>query len=81
MTDASGPRRKERDANDFSFPEFRQVEMNAQRESAIHAAAKLHASRNESDPFAYGRIYLHMKRGIANVGEVTADAKGIPLLE
>ena len=76
MAEANGKRRKDRDLNDFSFPEFRPPEHTISQLKEISRAAKLHAERNISDPFACGRIFLHMKRGIANVGEVIADARG-----
>jgi hypothetical protein len=38
-------------------------------------AARLHASVNRADPFAYGRALCHMVNGIMQAGEVIADAK------
>lgn len=37
-------------------------------------AARLHASAHHSDPFAYGRMKLHLRRGLADASEVAQDA-------
>lgn len=40
----------------------------------IERAARLHAQADHSDPFAYGRIKLHLRRGLAVASEVAASA-------
>ena len=45
------------------------------RDTTPESAAWLHAITNVTDPFAYGRIMLHMERGIENPEEVAADAR------
>lgn len=40
----------------------------------IERAARLHASAHHSDPFAYGRAKLHIKRGLADFTTVHNDA-------
>ena len=73
MPNASGKSRKDR-AEDFSFPPWKEPKMTPQRHAEIVAAATAHAKRNASDPFAYNRIFLHMKRGLADPAEVRAGA-------
>ena len=75
MQEASGKRRKEPRADDFSFPEYRAPEMSAERYRACHNAATAFAKRHASDPFAYGRIMLYMKRGIFTPDEVRSDSR------
>ena len=40
-------------------------------------AADLHAEANKSDPFARGRMLLHLHRGIDSVGDVEKAARSI----
>lgn len=69
MPNASGNSR-----DDFRFPAWRDPEMTSARLHEITKAATAFANRNASDPFAFGRIFLHMKRGIVAPAEVMADA-------
>lgn len=76
MTNASGGSRNEPRLDNFAFPKWREAPMTPARQTEIENAARAYAVRHPSDPFAYGRIYLYMKRGIANPAEVVADARG-----
>jgi hypothetical protein len=40
----------------------------------IEAAACLHAAAHHSDPFAYGRVKLHIKRGLVDFTTTRNDA-------
>lgn len=77
MTDVSGKSRKDPRPDDYSY-NFSAPEVTPQRHAEMVRAAKAHAANHLSDPFAFGRIMCHMRRGIANPAEVYADAKGIP---
>lgn len=37
-------------------------------------AATAHARANNSDPFAYGRVMLHMRQGLEFPSDIKADA-------
>ena len=41
----------------------------------IERAVALHAEANRSDPFAAGRVRLHLTRGLDSVGEVMRAAQ------
>lgn len=75
MSKASGGRRKEPGLEDYSYS-FSAPEVTPQRYEEFRRAAKLHADRHPSDPFAYARIMCHLKRGIVNADEVAAQARG-----
>jgi hypothetical protein len=45
--------------------------------NAVERAADLHAEANKSDPFARGRMLLHLHRGIDSVGDVEKAARSI----
>jgi len=45
--------------------------------TAIERAANLHAEANKSDPFARGRILLHLRRGLDSVGDVDKTSRAI----
>jgi len=40
----------------------------------IEKAARLHAAAHHSDPFAYGRVKLHIRRGLADFSTTRNDA-------
>lgn len=40
-------------------------------------AARLHALAHQSDPFAYGRMCLHLRRGLDTVSDVEAAARSV----
>ena len=37
-------------------------------------AARLHAEANPTDPFAYGRMILHLEKGLEDAKQVKEDA-------
>lgn len=75
MTQARGNSRKEPRPDDFSYVKLVLPEMTPQRFRELDKAARAYAERNRSDPFAYGRIFLHMNRGLASIADVLADAR------
>jgi hypothetical protein len=44
--------------------------------SAVERAAKLHAQANRSDPYAYGRVMLHMRQGYELASDIIKEANG-----
>jgi len=40
----------------------------------IEKAARLHAAAHHSDPFAYGRVKLHIRRGLVDFSTTRNDA-------
>lgn len=46
--------------------------------SEIVPAARAHADSNRSDPFAYGRMKLHMLAGLESAAEVLKAARPRP---
>lgn len=60
--------------DDFKAPVWRDPLMTPAFAKELHDAASVYARRNASDPFAYGRIFLHMRRGIVSTSEVKSDA-------
>lgn len=40
----------------------------------LKAVARVHAQANQTDPFSYARILLHMKNGYVEPSEVLEDA-------
>lgn len=76
MTNASGQGRNEPRLESYGFPKWREAPMTPARQAEVENAARAYSIRHPSDPFAYGRIFLYMKRGIANPAEVVADARG-----
>ena len=79
MSEVTGKRRKEPRFDEFAIPEYRVPVWSESQLHEMHKAALVHAERHASDPFAYARILCHMKRGIANVQQVSADARGVAL--
>ena len=75
MSEVSGKSRKEPRPDDFRFPEYRAPELTSQRLSQIEKAAAAFAHRHASDPFAYDRILMHMKRGLAEPDHVLSDSR------
>jgi len=45
-------------------------------ERLTEEAARLHAKAHLSDPFAYGRIKTHIRRGLIRAEEARSDATG-----
>jgi hypothetical protein len=43
-------------------------------EFTLHKAATLHARANSADPFAFGRILLHMRQGYVEPQEAITSA-------
>jgi hypothetical protein len=54
---------------------FRAPVNDAKRLSEIYQAAAVYREAHASDPFAYGRAVLHMKRGIDFPSEVKAEGE------
>jgi hypothetical protein len=81
MTTASGKRRKDPRSDDFSYPKWTEPLMTETRHRDLVAAAKVYAERHASDPFAFGRIYLHMKRGLADPADVRAEGARVTTLQ
>ena len=44
--------------------QYRVPDVTPERAAIIHRAATAYAQRHSSDPWAYGRISLHMRRGL-----------------
>jgi len=80
MAEVTGKRRKEPRLDDFTYS-FRAPDLSDARLAEINRAGRLYAERHASDPFAFGRIVCHMKRGIADPSQVAADARGVALHE
>lgn len=53
---------------------YRAPPMTEKRRSEIEVAAIAHAQADHSNPFAWGRVRLHMKRGIEEPAKVRAAA-------
>jgi hypothetical protein len=74
MTSASGQRRKEPKPENYTYnftaPIWTPTQMNV-----LRRAASMHAEANRSDPFAYGRMLCHLKRGIEVPGGVISESK------
>lgn len=70
MKDASGTRRKDPRPDDYSYAPFRAPEVTPERYREFHKAAKTYAQYEPSDPFAYGRAMLYLKRGILDPSEL-----------
>lgn len=43
----------------------------------MERAAAAHVEANRSDPFARGRIWLHMRRGLVLPSDVLADSRAL----
>lgn len=76
MTSASGKSRNEPRLESYAYPKWHEAPMTPARHEELVRAARAFAECHPSDPFVFGRIYLYMKRGIANPAEVMADARG-----
>lgn len=74
MTSASGKRRNESKPEDYSFKYTAPVWTPAQTEM-LRRAASHHAQANPSDPFAYGRMLCHLRRGIEAPAGASLDTK------
>lgn len=71
MPQATGKRRKKDSdsVENFSF-NYRAPEWTHSHLAEFSRVAKAHAAQNPSDPFAYGRAFTHLKRGIADASEL-----------
>jgi hypothetical protein len=78
MQDASGPRRKDPRPDDYGYAPFVSPELTPERYRAYHKAAKVHAEYDRSDPFAYGRAMLYLKRGILNPDDLRSGPASRP---
>jgi hypothetical protein len=74
MTSASGKRRTESKPEDYSFKYTAPIWTQAQTDH-LRRAASLHAQANPSDPFAYGRMLCHLRRGIETPGGGVPETK------
>lgn len=74
-TPGQSKRRKDSDSvENFSY-KFAPPRWTPTQLVELQRAAHMHAQRNPSDPFAFGRMLTHLKRGLANVADVIADNK------
>lgn len=62
---------REREKDVLAMPEPYRVPQ--QSPQAIHDAAKAYATFDCSDPFAYGRMYLHLSRGLELASTVLGE--------
>ncbi len=74
MPQASGKRRKKDSdtVENFGF-KYNAPTWSPAQFAELERAARTYAEHERSDPFAYGRMLAHLKRGIADVEQVSAD--------
>lgn len=58
--------------DEFHIPTYHPPKLTTARLTEIGRVARMFAERNRSDPFAYARIALHMRRGIIDPADVIA---------
>ena len=75
MLDPRGERRTDDEPNPVQFnpPQFNRGQL-----QEVYRAAAAYAAKERSDPFAFGRMLTHLKRGIANINEVISDSRPTP---
>jgi len=59
----------------WTFPEFRERNWSEQELAKIDEAAQLHARAYASDPHAYNRMRMHLRRGLDDASAVLKDAQ------
>lgn len=59
----------------WTLPEFRERFWSEQDLLKIDEAAQLHARAYTSDPHAYGRMRMHLRRGLDDAAAVIKDAQ------
>lgn len=58
-------------------PEYRQPHWNERDKERQEQAARAHARADSADPFAYGRMKLHLRRGLDDASAVHKAANNV----